>query len=356
MGKQKRILHVLSSHVYGGAENVVCQIIHMFRDDPDVQMFYASPDGTVRPSLEERNINYYPISGMNIREVRRVIRETQPTLIHAHDMRASFITSLACGSIPFISHIHNNNFDSRSLSLKAIVYRYAAQKAKHIFWVSPSAYNGYRFHEEFADKSTMLRNVIDPRQLAARADEAIPENPYDIVFLGRIDTPKNPVRLVEVMAGAAARHPGLRCAIAGIGDLEPDVREAIARTNSAESVHMLGFQSNPYGLLRASKLMLMTSLWEGTPMCALEAMSLGVPIVSTPVDGMCDLVTDGKTGFLSAENDGLIESCLKIVEDSALHDELSRNAAAKAAALLDVDAYKQTIWQAYCLPEKGNRA
>ena len=43
MGEKKRILHLLASHVYGGAENVVCQIIQMFRDDPDVEMFYAAP-------------------------------------------------------------------------------------------------------------------------------------------------------------------------------------------------------------------------------------------------------------------------------------------------------------------------
>ena len=41
-------------------------------------------------------------------------------------------------------------------------------------------------------------------------------------------------------------------------------------------------------MLHDSKVMLMTSLWEGTPMCAVEAMALGVPIVTTPTDGLCD--------------------------------------------------------------------
>lgn len=353
MGEKKRILHLLASHVYGGAENVVCQIIQMFRDDPDVEMFYCSPDGTVRPSLEERKIDFHPVKTMSVSEVRRVIREVQPTFIHAHDMRASFLASMCCGSIPFISHIHNNNFDSRRITPKAIVYRFAAQRAEHIFWVSPSAFNGYRFHHALRDKSTMLRNVIDPEALRAKACAAEPEEPFDMVFLGRMTHPKNPTRLVEVMAGAAKQQPGLKAAIIGIGELEQDVRDAIARLNCGGSVQMLGFRSNPYGLLKNAKLMLMTSLWEGTPMCALESLALGTPIVSTPVDGLLDLVEPGKTGYLSADTDELIESCLKIIRDPALREEMSRCCTEKAAELLDVEKYKQAIWQAYCLKKHG---
>ena len=40
-------------------------------------------------------------------------------------------------------------------------------------------------------------------------------------------------------------------------------------------------------------------------MCALEAMALGIPIVSTPVDGLCDLVEPGNTGFLESTDDAL---------------------------------------------------
>lgn len=356
MGEKKRILHVLASHVYGGAENVVCQIIHMFRDDPDVEMFYCSPDGTVRPSLEERNINYYPVKSLSVSEVKRVIATVKPTLIHTHDMRACFITSLACGNIPFISHIHNNNFDSRKITAKAVIYRLAAARAERIFWVSSAAYNGYRFHEALADKSIMLRNVIDPKQIVEKADTAAAEEPYDIVFLGRMTYPKNPTRLVEIMAGAAAAHPGLRCAIIGIGELEQDVDNKITELNCGNSVFRLGFRSNPYGLLRNAKLMLMTSLWEGLPMCALESLALGTPIVSTPVDGLLDLVVPGETGYLAADNDELIASCLKIIENPALRSLMAEKAVAKANELLDVERYKQTIWDAYCIPEQKGAA
>jgi hypothetical protein len=54
--KKLTILYVLKSDKYSGAENVVCQIIDMFRDDSDIKMIYCSSDGEIRNVLQKRNI------------------------------------------------------------------------------------------------------------------------------------------------------------------------------------------------------------------------------------------------------------------------------------------------------------
>ena len=110
-----------------------------------------------------------------------------------------------------------------------------------------------------------------------------------------------------------------------------------------DNVKFLGFMSNPYKLLYSSKLMIMTSKWEGTPMCALEAMALGVPIVSTPTDGLCELVNDGKTGFLSSDNAVLSEKCIEIIKDAGLRQTLSENTLKKAEELLLIPVYKAAL-------------
>lgn len=78
-------------------------------------------------------------------------------------------------------------------------------------------------------------------------------------------------------------------------------------------------------------------------MCALEAMALGVPVVSTPTDGMVDLIGEGEDGFLSDDDAVLTEKVLSIVTDEALHSRLSQNAAAKSARINDVATYKEAI-------------
>ena len=92
-----KILHVLNSNRFSGAENVVCQIVEMFRSDTDVEMVYCSPDGQIREALAERDVEFAPIKEMTVQEIKRVVREQQPDVIHSHDMRAGFISALACG-------------------------------------------------------------------------------------------------------------------------------------------------------------------------------------------------------------------------------------------------------------------
>lgn len=346
-----RVIHLLSSNKFSGAENVVCQIIRMF-NDLDYEMFYCSPAGSISQSLKERNVKYVAINKLSVSEVRRVISEIKPDIIHAHDMKAGVIASLSCGRIPMVSHIHNNNFDSQRITFKSILYKYAAEKANHIIWVSKSSFEGYRFHHGLEGKSTILYNVIDIDQLVAKAEMADLKNVYDIIYIGRITEQKNPERLVKVIGRVVNNNRNIKAAIIGQGELEGKIRQIISGNNLQNNIEYLGFQSNPYGMLKNAKLMLMTSRWEGTPMCALEAMALGIPIVSTPTDGLIELIENGETGYLCNSDKELVEACTKIVNNSVLHDKLSRKSLIRARGIMDINRYRNTLHNIYKSCEK----
>ena len=96
-----KVLHILSSKTYNGAENVVCQINSMLQGTEDnIELIYCSLDGPVRSHIEENRIRFIPVSKIAKKEIARVIREVKPDIIHAHDMRAGFVAALACGKIP----------------------------------------------------------------------------------------------------------------------------------------------------------------------------------------------------------------------------------------------------------------
>lgn len=343
----KKVMHLLTGTSFSGAENVACQIVACFNSDAEYEMFYCSPDGKIREALRERNIRFVPMKRWSLSEVKHIIREEKPDIIHAHDMKASFVAALFCGKIPLISHVHNNNFDSRGISAKALLYGYAAQKAKHIFWVSKSAYEGYAFHEKLEGKSSILYNVIDAEAVYRKAAQDKAKYTYDIVYVGRLTYQKNPQRLVKVLAGIAEKYKGMRAAIIGTGDLEAETKLAITGYHAEKSIDMLGYSSNPYGAIKQAKILIMTSRWEGLPMCALEAMALGVPIVSTPTDGLKEIVENGKTGFLNDEDSILVSRCVDILESNDLYKKLHQATLEKATEILDVKAYKNELDKIY---------
>ena len=276
-----------------------------------------------------------------------MIRSEKPDLIHAHDMRAGFVAACACGSIPLVSHIHNNAFDSRGVSIKSLAYWFAAKKAKHIFWVSSSSYEGYRFHAQFKDKSSVLYNVINVDALYEKMALDKRSYNYDIVYLGRLTPQKNPERLIQVCKIAAEKKPDIKIAIIGTGELEKETKALATKSKLDDNIDFLGFLSNPLKILHDAKVMLMTSRWEGTPMCALEAMALGVPIVSTPVDGLKDLVINGETGLLSDDNSEIADELISISTEPSLRDLLSDHSKIVSKRMNDLNSYKLAIMKGY---------
>ena len=341
-----KILHMLQSDRFSGAENVVCQIISMCKDE-NMEFVYSSQDGQIREALEERGVEFHPIKKVSVSEFKRIIKEVKPDIIHAHDMAASFFAALACGKIPLVSHIHNNAYDSRGVSLKSILYRFAAKKAKHIIWVSQSSLDGYAFHKAFEAKSSVLYNIIDVGALKDKIALDPNTYDYDVVYLGRLTYPKNPQRLIEVIGKVVEKRPETKVAIIGTGDMEEEVRQLALDKDLLNNVTFLGFQSNPAKILNDSKVMVMTSRWEGTPMCALESLAMGVPIVSTPTDGLKDLIQDGVNGFLSDDDEQLAKKIVFLLNETEKQKEISRNAAEMSIRYNDMDIYRDKIFQAY---------
>lgn len=344
-----KILHILSSHIFSGAENVVCQIINMYKDQAGVEMAYCSPDGTIRSALEERGITFYPLESMSKSAVKAVIDEYQPDLVHAHDMRASLFAALACGNLPLVSHVHTNAADARGLSPKSIAYLYPGLKARDIIWVSNSALKGYAFKGLLQKKSTVLYNVEDPEILNAKMALDTTDYDFDIVFIGRMVYAKNIQKLLRILRIACDTKPDLKAAVVGTGEEEAEIKALCTKLGLDNNVSFLGYQSNPFKILHDAKIMVMTSRFEGTPMVALEAIAFGVPIVSTPTDGMVDLIEDGVNGYLTDDEPEFAKHLLDILSDESLRQSLIENQKKLSNTVNNVDNYKRTLDKIYRL-------
>lgn len=287
-----KVLHVLSSNEYNGAENIACQIINMFDNNQGYEMYYCSPDGPIRKALETQNITFIPIDSLNVKVVKDVTEWIEPDIIHAHDRKASLVCALAKRNHRLISHMHNNPIDARKFSKESLGYAFAGLRAEQIIWVSQEAYDEFYFKKLLQNKSVVLKNVISADRINRLAEEDTQVYNYDVVFVGRMVYQKNPERFVEIIKLLTIEHPDIKTAMVGTGELEENVKQLIKDLELTNNIDYLGYKDNPYGIIKASKVLLLPSRWEGLPMVQLEAEALGTNVVRTPGtnEGLADRV------------------------------------------------------------------
>jgi glycosyltransferase involved in cell wall biosynthesis len=135
---------------------------------------------------------------------------------------------------------------------------------------------------------------------------------------GRLETAKDYPNMIDAFSRVHGSTPPARLVVAGAGDLEATVREAIARAGLESAVTLLGFRSDIPELMEAADGFLMSSAWEGLPMVLLEAGASGLPAVVTDVGGSRDAVVDGVSGLIVPSHDAaaLAEAMLRLMSRS----------------------------------------
>lgn len=338
-----RILHLLPTNRFSGAENVACQIIGLFSGNPDYEMAYCSPEGPIREEVEGRDIRFIGLESFSRKQIKKAIKEFKPDLIHAHDMRATLVSAMVSANLPVVSHIHCNAKGNNKLSVRSVLYYLSSIRCKHIIWVSKSSYENYCFHRQLSRKSTILYNVIDEDDLRQRSKSCDNQICSDVVYVGRLAEEKDPIRLISILRLVVDALPDVKVAIVGSGEMEGQTKAECHRLGLDGNVSFTGFVPNPSGILKSSKVMVMTSIMEGTPMSILEAQALGIPVVSTPVGGIVDVITDGENGFLSDEDSVLAERIIDLVSSETLFEKMSSDSLEKSHKYNDIEAYRQTL-------------
>lgn len=343
-----KIVHLMSTNAFSGAENVACQIINLFKNEEQFNMVYVSEIKANKLNLDERNIDYYDLKKFNFKNVRKAIRDLRPDVIHAHDAKAIIMACFCSKNIKIVAHIHGNHENLRRFNLKTFLLNSIKNKIEKYVWVSESALKDFFYSKNIENKSTVVYNVVDGIELQKKTDLCCEKDSlYDIIFLGRLSYPKNPLRALEVISIISKKKKYLKVAFVGDGELREDFLKKIEYDKLGDVIDFYGFVNNPYKILKSSKILLMTSRYEGTPMSALEAIALGIPIVSTPTDGLVDIIKDGETGYISNDDKELAKKILLLISDEKVRKKMSNNVLEYSSKINNVDTYKNKLKKIY---------
>ena len=151
-------------------------------------------------------------------------------------------------------------------------------------------------------------------------------NVLHCAFIGRVTHIKRPDRFLDVVMEIQRRGVKLEFFIAGDGELLHLCHERIASEDL--SVKVLGWQSNIEKVLASADIVVLTSDNEGTPLSLIQAGMAGLPVVTTRVGSVPEVVLDGTTGIITSLDVQEIANALeKLANSKKLRDELG--AAAK---------------------------
>ena len=196
-------------------------------------------------------------------------------------------------------------------------YRRDAQRFKFM----PTWYNPETFYRE---EGLCREEIISQYDL--------PLKKVQILFVGRLELPKNPDLLIKVFKEINQHYPESVLIIIGDGKLSEQVEQLISKLNLEGAVFIIGRQSQKaiVDLMNVSDVMLMTSAIEGMPRVAMESLACGLPVVSTDAGEVHIVVKNGESGALVYSHDPReIAQALISVVDSPPSPTSCRNAVAE---------------------------
>lgn len=171
-----------------------------------------------------------------------------------------------------------------------------------------------------------------------------------ILTLGRLGRRKGTYDILEAAPQVIARCPEAEFQLGGDGEVEA-VRAAAGEAGLTDHFKVLGWVSGEKkeARLAEAKVFLLPSYHEGLPVAILEAMAHGLPVVTTPVGGIPEVVRDGVNGLLIPPGDpaDLAAAVLRLLQDNELAERLAANAQRDAETGCSVESVLGQLYRIY---------
>ncbi len=277
--------------------------------------------------------------------LNRLIATLDPDVIQTHGFKSHLLARLcsARGGRAWVAFHHGYTHSTRTRELLAQLDRWSLQAPSQVVTVSQAFARQLEARGVPAGRIMVLHNAIDPDWCRdsesgdSSASGLFPGKPAQekvVLAVGRLSKEKAFPDLVAAVARLKQTRPDLsfRLVIVGEGLERNNIAEAVRRAGLEQRVYLVGHVNDVRPYYRAADLLAISSWSEGSPNALLEAMAAGVPVVSTEVGGIPEIVSHRQTAFLvpSRDSEALADGIALMLSDRAL----AGNIAARARELI----------------------
>jgi len=266
------------------------------------------------------------------------IRSFKPHIIHTHTAKAGFLGRIASivsmqPSIrvhTFHGHLLNGYFGSFKRALVVIAEKILAIFTHQLLAVGDKVRQdllaaGIGNSKKFGLMPPGLEIGILPDKVISQEFYGLTSSAVQCAFIGRVTQIKRPDRFLDVVSEIKERGVDIEFFMAGDGELLENCRKRIADEDLP--VKILGWQSDIEKVLAAADVVVLTSDNEGTPLSLIQAGMAGLPVVTTRVGSVPEVVLDGVTGIItSLEVQEIAGALAKLAESSELRAQMGAKA------------------------------
>lgn len=363
--KPLKVMHIVATDKLSGAEKVVLDICTNLNREKYVPIGICAGE-ELKKLYESRGIKTYiaNVSRLNpsdIKEIKRIVKEENVDLIHAHDVKASIAAHMSGEkmNIPVISHMHSSYpWLERKGALKYIDRYFRKKYALSIACSSMVKEYYLKYNHHIDEKSIVVMNnafnfneffktpIKDKEEFKKVLNI---DGKFVYGFLGRLLETKGADLMIDSFYEVQRINPEAVLIIVGDGPEREKLQNKVKKYAIEEKVIFTGYRSNVYDYINTYDCFILPSVLEGLPIAVLEAMAMKKPVISTPVAGVKNLITNGFNGiFLNDRTrEALIKAMIDIYENAEKRTTLGQNAYDYIYENYNINSYIEELEEVY---------
>ena len=356
-----RVLRIINRFNIGGPTYNATFLTRYLSDDFETLLVGGLPEADESDSLhiprsyglepvlikEMKRLPNFSSDRAAYKKLKQLIEEFKPDIVHTHAAKAGALgrkAAKACG-VPVIVHTyHGHVFHSYFGTLKTRLYKFIERRLASytdgIIAISPLQKKELAEEHKIcpAEKITVIplgfdlgifRENLPGKRIATREKYALKDGEVAVAIVGRLAPIKNHGLFLEIVERLAKQNIRARFFIVGDGS-ERELIETKVNTLNEDlntQITMTSWITDIATFNAGMDIICLTSDNEGTPVSLIEAQACNLPVISTDVGGVRDILKEGETGFVVPKKDAaaFAEKLGLLIEQKEIREKMSQN-------------------------------
>jgi len=362
-----KILHVISSSGFYGAENVVLNLLKMLKnnqDDPyliclkshrkkDPEVYFRAKENDISAKVVGCKSRFdFSVFG----KIKKIVQDEGVDLIHAHGYKANTYSLIAAkiSKKPIISSLHGWVGNAKMVKLYEWTEKLVVRFSDFIICASPIIEDKLKIMNISSKKIKYIPNCIDTDYFYSQKNKAELRNElsldgfFTVGTVGRLSEEKGHIYLMKALKELNLKRCRMKLLIVGDGPLKDKLFNEAKELGIEEHVIFLGVRKDMSAVYDLMDVFVLPSVSEGLPLVLLEAMSMKIPVVATRVGAIDQVISEGEGVLVDpcsvAALTGAVESLFNNV---GLCQSMGDKAREKVVSDFSLNCFSQNYMKVY---------